>query len=95
MIRMSVKLPDKIAIAVSGGADSMAALDFLSKNKDVVVLHFNHGTPFSNQAQDLVAEYCESKDIPCIVGDLEEKQPPGVSTEEFWRDQRYGFQQGC
>ena len=91
MIRMSTKLPAKIAIAVSGGVDSMAALDFLSKNKDVVVLHFNHGTSFSSSAQELVSDYCNKKDIPCVVGTLEESIPKGVSLEEFWRDQRYAF----
>ena len=91
MIRMSMKLPSKIAIAVSGGMDSMAALDFLSKNKDVSVLHFNHGTLYAPQAEELVTEYCTKKDIPMIVGRIKGKPPKGVSLEEFWRDQRYNF----
>ena len=64
MIRLSMKLPRKIAIAVSGGPDSMAALDFLSKNKDLTVLHFNHGTSHAKQAEYIVRDYCKSRNIP-------------------------------
>lgn len=91
MIRMSMKLPEKIAIAVSGGADSMAVLDFLSRNKDISVLHFNHGTPSSAQAEGVVTDYCEEKNIPLLVGRLKGSVPAGVSKEEFWRDKRYNF----
>ena len=91
MIRMSTKLPHKIAIAVSGGADSMAALDFLSRNKDVAALHFNHNTPHASEAEELLTSYCQKKDIPLLVGRLREDPPKGVSKEEFWRDQRYSF----
>ena len=88
---MSMKLPSKIAIAVSGGADSMAVLDFLSRNKDVAVLHFNHGTPHADEAEAVVRNYCEKNKIPILVGRLKTSQPRGKSREEFWRDQRYSF----
>ena len=88
---MSMKLPEQITIAVSGGMDSMAILDFLSRTKDVAVLHFNHGTIHSKSAEHVVKNYCKEKDIPMLVGRLEEEPPPGVSLEEFWRDQRYDF----
>jgi len=91
MIRLSMKLPHKLAIAVSGGPDSMAALDFLSKNKDVLVLHYNHGTPHANQAEAIVSQYCEKNSIPLVVDDLKEAIPAGVSKEDFWRKHRYDF----
>ena len=91
MIRMSMKLPEKITVAVSGGMDSMAFLDFLSRNKDVAVLHYNHGTSHADNAQDLVTSYCEDKNIPLMTGKLQNSPPRGVSLEEFWRDQRYNF----
>ena len=91
MIKMSMKLPKQIAVAVSGGCDSMAALDFLSNNRDVVALHFNHGTEYAPKAEEVVLEYCRKKEIPLIVGRLEEEIPSGSSKEEFWRDQRYKF----
>ncbi len=39
MIHITGKIPRQVAIAVSGGIDSMAVLDFLRRSRDVVVLH--------------------------------------------------------
>ena len=51
------KIPNKVAIALSGGIDSMVCLDFILKgNKDVVALHFNHGTELSNLYEEFVKE---------------------------------------
>lgn len=86
-----MKLPHKLAIAVSGGPDSMAALDFLSKNKDVLVLHYNHATPHANHAEVIVSKYCEKNNIPLVVDGLKEDMPAGVSKEDFWRKHRYDF----
>ena len=91
MIKMSMKLPNRLAIAVSGGADSMAALDFLAKKKDILVLHFNHGTPHSDAAEHTVKRYCEKNVIPLVVGHLEEHCPSGFSKEDHWRRERYAF----
>jgi tRNA(Ile)-lysidine synthase TilS/MesJ len=46
MLRILGKLPRELVVAVSGGPDSMAILDFLSNNHDVTAAYFNHGTPF-------------------------------------------------
>ena len=91
MIHLSTKIPNQIAIAVSGGPDSMAVLDFLSRNKDVSVLHFNHGTRHSDEAQQVVSGYCATRDIPLTVGVLNEQIQPGQSKEDFWRKSRYRF----
>lgn len=92
MIRLSIKLPDKLAIAVSGGPDSMAALDFLSRsNKEILVLHFNHRTRHAQSAENVVSDYCGSKSIPHVIGDLKEAVPSGTSKEDFWRKARYDF----
>ena len=91
MIRVSMKLPDHIAIAVSGGPDSMAALDFLSRKKTVLALHFNHNTPSSNAAEHIVSDYCAMRNIPLAIGELETDMPTGMSREDFWRKQRYKF----
>ena len=49
LIKLQGKLPRKISVAVSGGVDSMVALDFLKRNHVVTVLHYNHGTGHSHQ----------------------------------------------
>ncbi len=41
MIHVTGKIPRRVAVAVSGGIDSMAALDFLRRSHKVVVLHYN------------------------------------------------------
>jgi tRNA(Ile)-lysidine synthase len=91
MIRLSRKLPRQIAVAVSGGCDSMAALDFLRRSHDVFVLHYNHGTDHSNEAQRVVSDYCHKNKIDW-AWDTNSKLPPaGESLENFWRNQRYAF----
>jgi len=91
MIHITGKIPRQVAIAVSGGIDSMGALDFLRRAHDVVVLHYNHGTPYAPKAEALVRDYCEKHDLTLIVGKCEEEMPAGVSKEAWWRDQRYKF----
>ena len=91
MIRVSMKLPDHIAVAVSGGPDSMAALDFLSRKKAVLALHFNHKTPNADAAEHLVSDYCAVRNIPLAIGELQVERPAGMSREDFWRKHRYQF----
>ena len=91
MIRLSRKLPRKIAVAVSGGCDSMAALDFLRRSHDVVALHYNHGTPFSDNAENIVYEYCKEHSVDCRRSKNLHEPPRGASLENFWREARYNF----
>jgi tRNA(Ile)-lysidine synthase len=91
MINLSFSPPRDIAIAVSGGADSMAALDFLRRSRNVTALHFNHGTKFSDEAESVVRSYCEKYSLSLIVGHINKEKPKGRSTEDFWREERYNF----
>ena len=91
MIHITGKIPKRVAIAVSGGIDSMAVLDFLRRSRDVVVLHYNHGTPYAPKAEALVRAYCMEHKLTIIIGRCEEEMPAGVSKEAWWRDQRYKF----
>jgi tRNA(Ile)-lysidine synthase len=92
MIRSAVKIPINVAIAVSGGPDSMAALDFIRRGrKKITVLHYNHSTSFSNSAQNIVIAYCEKHNIELKLGKLLLKPNSGESLENFWRVERYKF----
>jgi len=96
MITTVVKIPKKVAVAVSGGPDSMAALDFLRRGRnDVTALHFNHGTSHANDAQQLVVDYCKKYDIKLVVDRILLSPPSGESLENYWRLCRYAFFNMC
>ena len=92
MIKLLGNIPNTVAIAVSGGPDSMAALDFLSRGKrNVLALYFNHGTEHAKDAERLVSEYCGIKNIPYSVGNISRDKYKNESQEEYWRNERYSF----
>lgn len=91
MIHLQGSLPKKIYLACSGGIDSMAALDFLSRKHHVHVLHFDHGTAHAELARDFVFRYCYDKEITCEINSISGTIPPGPSKEEWWREKRYAF----
>jgi len=91
MLRILKKLPRELVVAVSGGPDSMAILDFLSNNHDVTAAYFDHGTPFGEECKHFVKDFCEDRDIPFVLGINFNSQPPKKSLEEHWRDERYKF----
>ena len=97
MIKMQGKLPRKVYVACSGGVDSMAALDFLSRKHDVFVLHFNHGTEHGKKAMQFVENYCMEKDIPWLtsVPSSMREKTPRESQEEYWRNIRYEWLERC
>ena len=90
MIRILKKIPRKVTVACSGGVDSMAALDFLRRTRNVTVLHYNHGTgEYADKATNLVKEYCENVSIDYAIAEIGEPMPKGVSAEAWWREKRY------
>jgi len=92
MIHILGNIPRTVAVAVSGGIDSMAVLDFLRRGKrDITVLHYNHATPFADAAEGLVREYCRTHALPLLTEKNAAEAPQGASMENFWRKQRYSF----
>lgn len=91
LIKLQGKLPRKISVAVSGGVDSMVALDFLKRNHVVQVLHYNHGTGHSDEADAFVTRYCKDNGISFAKDKCKTTAPLGRSRECFWREQRYNF----
>ncbi len=91
MLRLLTKIPDHPHVAVSGGPDSMAALDFLSRGRPVTALFFNHGTEFSSIGESFVQRFCTERKIPLHVGHLSGGRNPDLSLEEFWRLERRAF----
>lgn len=91
MIKLLFPLPQHITIAFSGGVDSVAITDFLSKKHDVTCAFYHHGTDNSERAYEFVSTFCTERNLPLIVGFLQKPKPKNCSYEEFWREERYNF----
>lgn len=91
MIKLLVPLPKTLYVACSGGVDSMAALNFLSRKHDVTAAYFDHFTKHEMEAKHWVWKYCQNKNIPYIHSELSGTKPSDQSWEEFWRNQRYAW----
>ena len=92
MIKLLMPVPRRVTVALSGGVDSVAVTDFLSRGgHDVSCAFYHHNTDASDQALIFVSEFCSQRRIPLILGYLTESRPSGVSTEEHWRNCRYQF----
>lgn len=95
-----LKRADRILVAVSGGADSVALLSVLTKlarEYDIFLLvaHLNHG--LRGEEADREEEFVRL--LSCTLGleyvtekiDIKSLRLPGKSLEELCREQRYSF----
>lgn len=90
MIKVLGNIPNKVILACSGGPDSMAAADFLTRGKrDVSILHFDHGTQHSHDARSLVENFCTDNSIDLTIEEIKGIPGKGESFEKWWRDRRY------
>lgn len=91
MIKILEKLPHQLTVALSGGVDSIAAADFLSKGREVQCAFFHHGTEQCDPALAIVQEFCSVRNLPLLVGHISKQRPAKASIEEHWRNERYAF----
>lgn len=91
MIKLLTQLPKEIVIAFSGGVDSVAATDFLSKKHNVTCAFFHHNTENSELAFEFITKFCTNRNIPLMIGMLSTAKPKSLSLEEHWRNERYNF----
>lgn len=92
---------DRVLCAVSGGADSMCLLHWLSKNShslgvEVCAASFDHMLRGEASAADcrFVERWCMENGIRCIIGSGDVRayaRTNGLSEEEAARELRYGF----
>lgn len=95
----------RVLCAVSGGADSMCLLHFLSSNAGslgitVAAAHFNHRLRGAEADRDqaFVEAWCNEHGIVCETGSTDVAayaQQNGMSTEEAARHLRYEFLGNC
>jgi tRNA(Ile)-lysidine synthase len=86
-----MRIPKEVCVAVSGGADSMAVVDFLKQKHRVKLIHFNHGTAHGKEAEYFVRHYAKQNELDAEFGYISSSIPKGVSKEDFWRKERYDF----
>jgi len=94
LFRLTHPLPKKFRVAVSGGVDSISALNWLNRSKHnaiVEVLHVNHGTEYAHMYESFVRHKCKELDLKCTTYHLTEPPSEGESKEKYWRDVRYRF----
>ncbi|HCQ74019.1 MAG TPA: tRNA lysidine(34) synthetase TilS [Clostridiales bacterium] len=94
-----------VLCAVSGGADSMCLLHFLSSNAEslgitVAAAHFNHRLRGAEADRDqaFVEAWCKEHGILCETGSADVVAyagQSGMSTEEAARNLRYEFLENC
>jgi len=92
MIKLLGNIPRKCYIALSGGPDSMALLDFLSRSKrEIVLLHFDHGTVHGHEARYHVMQQAIKYGYKPEIGSVTRERDVNESMEEYWRNERYKF----
>lgn len=91
MIKLLGRLPYNPVVALSGGVDSMAVADFISRSRSVQCAFFHHGTSASEAASKVVKEYCGRRGWTLYLGSISKDKPGDISPEEHWRIERYSF----
>lgn len=89
MIKIQGKIPRNILVACSGGADSMAVVDFLRRNHNIEVIYLDHRTAHAHDAWIKVLDYSRKHGIPYHKIDISRPIDPKRSLEEQWREWRY------
>jgi len=93
MIKLHVKLPHRFNLALSGGPDSMSALDFFCRgHRDFKCIYFNHKTKHSVEAVQHVVKECKNRGVELIISDIDTTLiDKAKSLEAEWRKQRIAF----
>lgn len=81
----------EIAVAVSGGLDSLSVLHWMKQRKRTIAVHYVHDSPFALTELEFVERFCYDNAIPLLTAKQKQGRPLGVSQEEYWRNGRYNF----
>jgi tRNA(Ile)-lysidine synthase len=94
MINIQGKLDREVYVAASGGVDSMAVVDFLSRSHDVTIMFFDHHNDFAKEEKQFLIDYT-TKVNPKVKLEIEGScwwpRNKEESLEEYWRNMRYDW----
>jgi tRNA(Ile)-lysidine synthase len=91
----------RVAVALSGGIDSMVLLDALAdvaagRSLELSAVHVHHGlSPNADQWALFCAEHCASRNVELAVHSLHLERKRGESLEALARDRRYEHFASC
>src|SRR3990167_2307725 len=94
MPRVIRPIPHDAAIALSGGRDSMFALNyFMRSRRRPIAAYFDHGTEHGAIAREFVSDYCSKVHVPLIVERLASSRvrSRGQSWEQWWSIERHAW----
>ena len=80
-------LPINIFLAFSGGVDSVACLEFLSKKHNVTLVYINHRDPIAEEEEAVVDLIADKYNLPVIK--FRSKVVATKNKEHIWRGERY------
>src|SRR5687768_9229806 len=95
VLREQIQYGNHLAVALSGGVDSVVLLDFLvplsaQMQFSLSAIHVNHGISVNADKWSMFCRnLCRSSGVPLKVATLKINQQPGVSLEATARDERY------
>lgn len=84
------RLPQTVAVAISGGVDSVVLAHFCqSQRRDVELLFYHHGNDYADKEESFVRNFATQRSLNLTVLRTFEQPPAGASREAFWRTLRY------
>jgi tRNA(Ile)-lysidine synthase len=95
VLREQIQRGDRLAVALSGGLDSVVLLDLLAPVSvemqfSLSAIHVNHGiSANTDKWSEFCRNLCRSRSIPLEIAELKIRREPGVSLEALARDERY------
>ena len=95
VLRTQVHTGDHLAVALSGGVDSVVLLHLLvplasQMQLPLSALHVNHGiSPNADKWSEFCRNLCQSRNIPLEIARVKVTCEPGISLEAAAREERY------
>lgn len=84
-------LPAEVAVAVSGGVDSLVTLHWISQRRPIKAVHYVHDSEYAAEEHEFVQAFCKDLGVELIVEKQATIGRQGRSQEEYWRQGRYNF----